>query len=283
MVIVYDNEKIKEAVAAAANAIETRITFYDTSSKIIAQTNIPRREFCQKLFENEKELMLCRENYHKAAIERIKQNKNKEILGPCKYECRWGFTDGYYSLYDNGTYVGFFQFGSYRTCNSLDKIKYKSDYTPQELSDLKKLFEVNRYYAPKTSDGISGLIKLLGDHFIKTGLIKIKFDAIIERAEGYIRTNIDKKLTVDSICSALSISRNTLYQKFNKEMGCSINEYIINQRMSLAANLLANSPKSVGAICEEIGIPDASYFSKIFKNKNGISPLKYRKNNSVGY
>lgn len=283
MVIVYNDEKIKNAVSAASRAIGTRITFYDASSKIVAQTNITRREFCQKLFENQTELMLCRENYRQAAIERIAHTNNKEILDPCKHECRWGFTDCYYNLFYNDTYLGFFQFGTYRTCKSFNDLKYKSALTSQELSQLNKLFELNNYFTPECSDGIAGLIKLLGDYFIKTGLIKIKFDAVIERAEEYIQSNLGKKLTVDDVCNALSISRSTLYTKFSKEVGCSVNEYIINQKLALAAKLLSNTPKNISTICEEIGINDTSYFSKLFKSRNGVSPLKFRKNSSIGY
>lgn len=283
MVIVYNDEKIKNAVSAASHAIGTRITFFDSSDNIIAQTNIPRRDLCQKFFENEKELMMCRENYHQASLKRITHSKNKEVLNPCQYECRWGFTDCYYNLFDNGTYLGFFQFGTYRTCKSFDELKYKSDYSADELSTLKNLFELNSYFTPECSEGIAELIKLLGDYFIKTGLIKIKFDAVIERAEEYIQSHLNQKLTVDEVCNALSMSRSTLYTKFSKELGCSVNEYIINQKLALAAKLLATSPKNIGTICEEIGISDSSYFCKLFKSKNGVSPLRFRKNSSIGY
>ena len=64
---------------------------------------------------------------------------------------------------------------------------------------------------------------------------------------------------------------------FKKHTGVSPGEYIIAQRISVACRLLAQTDMSVSAIAADIGYGDQYYFSRIFKKKMGMAPLKYRK------
>jgi YesN/AraC family two-component response regulator len=47
--------------------------------------------------------------------------------------------------------------------------------------------------------------------------------------------------------------------------------------MNEAKKMLATSNDKVASISQEIGIIDSTYFSKLFKRIEGLSPLEYRK------
>jgi YesN/AraC family two-component response regulator len=52
---------------------------------------------------------------------------------------------------------------------------------------------------------------------------------------------------------------------------------MINKRILLAKKLLRKTNSSIIEISNSVGYNDALYFSRIFKKKEGISPLAYRK------
>ncbi|WP_422487416.1 AraC family transcriptional regulator [Gudongella sp. DL1XJH-153] len=47
--------------------------------------------------------------------------------------------------------------------------------------------------------------------------------------------------------------------------------------MNYAKKLLRFSDKSIEAIASECGIPDTSYFNKVFKKSENITASRYRK------
>ena len=281
MVIIYDNEKIKQFVSSLSDAINTRITFYDANSYIIFQANSIRRDFCQKIFEDEKELLLCREQYTNSSIIRRNYENGEVIPQTFKDTCRWGFTDCFYHIADKGTLLGFIQYGSMRTCPNMDELEYKSEYSPTQLEELKEMFDNCEFFSQKKSVGIDEMIKLLSDYIIEKEYIRVKFDETIEKAENYIEEHLGEKLSVDKICSEISVSRSTLYSKFSSELKTTVNEYIIQQRILRAKTLLVKTKKTISEICSEIGFEN-SYFSKVFKKETGLSPLEYRNHNVIG-
>ena len=74
--------------------------------------------------------------------------------------------------------------------------------------------------------------------------------------------------------SDLSISQYT--RIFKKVFNTTPIKYMNNKRIRKAKNLLAGTNYPVIIIAEECGFSDNYYFSKIFKQQTGLSPLKYR-------
>lgn len=59
-------------------------------------------------------------------------------------------------------------------------------------------------------------------------------------------------------------------------LGQSPSEFINHVRMTYAARQLVTDTESVQEIAEQCGIPNMAHFHKLFRNKHGITPLKYR-------
>ena len=60
-------------------------------------------------------------------------------------------------------------------------------------------------------------------------------------------------------------------------MGTSFINYLKDYRLTMAARLLQSSDSSVLNIAAEVGFDNLSYFNRAFKEKFGVTPLKYRK------
>ncbi|MCR8636842.1 AraC family transcriptional regulator [Paenibacillus radicis (ex Xue et al. 2023)] len=87
-------------------------------------------------------------------------------------------------------------------------------------------------------------------------------------------------LTKEVIEKKMNRSYEHVSQVFKKHSGMNIVHYIHQLRIQRAKHLLVESSLSIQEIAREIGIEDPFYFSKIFKQLEGMPPSKYRENNS---
>ena len=103
------------------------------------------------------------------------------------------------------------------------------------------------------------------------------YDTTAAGIDEYIRKNLGKDITVDSLCREFNISPKRLYAISHKNFGVPIGEYIGTVRIGEAKRLLESTDLSIQQIAYSVGIEDYNYFSKFFKLRVGLPPLKYRK------
>lgn len=99
----------------------------------------------------------------------------------------------------------------------------------------------------------------------------------VNQAVEIIMENCDKKIKVNDIAKQIGINRSYLTNLFKKEMGISPQNFIIEYRLERAAQLLKETNRSMVDVALEVGYNDSLAFSKAFKQKYGMSPSKYRK------
>jgi YesN/AraC family two-component response regulator len=85
-------------------------------------------------------------------------------------------------------------------------------------------------------------------------------------------------LSLEYVADKFNLSRSYLSKKFKTATGFGFKEYIINVRIQNACNLLLETNKSITDIAFECGFNDSNYFGDAFRKAKGISPHKYRKN-----
>ena len=100
--------------------------------------------------------------------------------------------------------------------------------------------------------------------------------AYMEQALCYIKDNYSKKISIEDIAKQAHLSSSHLFAVFKKQMGVSPISFLNNYRMSIAAELLQGTTKSINQIALEVGIDDSIYFNKIFKKHYQMSPTEYR-------
>ena len=54
-------------------------------------------------------------------------------------------------------------------------------------------------------------------------------------------------------------------------------DYVREERLKAAKKLLRNGESPVWAVAEAVGIKDSNYFVRLFKKREGVTPLQYRK------
>ena len=97
------------------------------------------------------------------------------------------------------------------------------------------------------------------------------------KLERIVETRMrNPNLNIDVIASQFGIGRTNFYRKVRELMGMSPNDYLRKCRMDRAAELLRTTDLPVSDVCVQIGVPDAQYFSRVFKTFYGVTPTAYR-------
>ena len=94
----------------------------------------------------------------------------------------------------------------------------------------------------------------------------------VELAIEYIQETYHQGIGISDIADNIGISRAYLNNAFQKELGMSAQNFLINYKMHKAANLLMSTSKSVKEVSNSVGYEDQLVFSKAFKKKFGMSP-----------
>jgi len=109
--------------------------------------------------------------------------------------------------------------------------------------------------------------------------------SLYESALDYIDQNLGKKISADIISKEICTSRRNLYHLFQKNLGKSVHDYINERKISLAKNYLMMN-LNVTEAARLVAIDNLSYFNKLFRKYNHISPREYMKEaipNKGGY
>jgi len=105
---------------------------------------------------------------------------------------------------------------------------------------------------------------------------KNKYSKLIHSLLYTIENNYREELSVAGLAAELGVSPETLNRRCKQETGLTPNAYIRRIRMNRAAQLLRDSAESIQDISAEVGILDANYFAKLFKQEFGQTPSAYR-------
>lgn len=101
-------------------------------------------------------------------------------------------------------------------------------------------------------------------------------DSVVLRVQKYIQAHFSEELTREQLAEHVYLSPDYLSRVFHKEAGMSISEYMTQERLKEAKKLLADTDIPVAEITFRAGYTNWAYFSKVFKDKTGKTPVQYR-------
>lgn len=102
--------------------------------------------------------------------------------------------------------------------------------------------------------------------------------ALVKKAQKYIQQHYSEPgLTSEVMCAYLHVSRSHFFSVFKRETGCSFVKYLTDIRMEKALAMLLSTDKKTLVIAQEVGYDEPNYFSYVFKQRYGMTPVQYRK------
>ena len=101
-------------------------------------------------------------------------------------------------------------------------------------------------------------------------------DEAVKKAQDFIETNYQDKLTVDQIASMIALSRRNFERRFKKATANTVMEYIQRVKIEAAKVNLESSRQNVNEVMSKVGYSDPKAFRVTFKKITGLSPIEYR-------
>ena len=100
------------------------------------------------------------------------------------------------------------------------------------------------------------------------------------RIKTFIESRLDDpELSVDAIAQACGMSVRSVHRAFEAEPGGSVSNYVWMRRLSRCAAELRNpgqAPRPIIEVCFTWGFNSTSHFSRLFKERFGVTPREYR-------
>jgi two-component system, response regulator YesN len=105
---------------------------------------------------------------------------------------------------------------------------------------------------------------------------------VVEQSIQYIQTHYkNPDLSLDEVANHVERNASYLSHLLKTKQGQTFSSLLNQLRLMEAERLLLHSRLSIQEICFETGFKNANYFSRIFKQKNGVSPREYRAKNNT--
>ncbi len=140
-----------------------------------------------------------------------------------------------------------------------------------------KIFDLIESESPSFQLVSSGeLIRLFGLIVANQKEDELKGDKIadtIDKVKFIIRDKVETDIVMQDIASDFNMGYSYFRKMFKKHTGVSPKQYHLQLKVIRAKELLLNTNKSVKEVCFDLGFQSTSYFSRIFKQKMGVTPV----------
>ncbi len=152
-------------------------------------------------------------------------------------------------------------------------------------SYLENAFDAAFYYYSNGGVGQSLILQLYGQLIVamlkNMNAAYNQSDVVRCVTDQILRNYPDAGFDLNAFLRTLPFSAEYLTRLFKKEIGMTPRQYLMDRRLENAANSLAlmDGSLSISQIARQCGFSDALYFSKVFKQRYGVSPKFYRTSN----
>jgi AraC-like DNA-binding protein len=103
------------------------------------------------------------------------------------------------------------------------------------------------------------------------------FEEIVAKAKHLMKTNVYGAINLSGISNQLGISTSRLNGIFKNYTSMTPYQYYIHVKIYKAEEILEHEDISVKEAAYKMGFEDQYYFSRLFKNKTGLSPSAWKK------
>ena len=90
---------------------------------------------------------------------------------------------------------------------------------------------------------------------------------------------VEPDFNVSTLAREMHFSPAYLGRVFAGETGGSLKDYILEQRIKRACNLLSHTLIPIVDVAAQCGYANSNYFTKAFRSRTGDSPSEYRRKN----
>ena len=143
------------------------------------------------------------------------------------------------------------------------------------------IYLVEKYYDRKAAIFCSKVFQIEIDRqtqstfTIFTGQ-KLHGDEMVRKAQSYIESKLDEKISVEDLSSRFAVGRRNFDRRFIKATGNTPLEYSQRVKIESAKKAFETTRKTINEVMYDVGYSDVKAFREVFRKITGMSPLEYR-------
>ncbi len=99
----------------------------------------------------------------------------------------------------------------------------------------------------------------------------------LHRVLNYIGDKLDDNLSLSELADIAGMNLFYFARLFKQSTGMSPHQYVLDQRIQRAKQLLRNSPITILEASVRTGFVDQAHFTKVFRRLVGLTPTQYRR------
>jgi AraC family transcriptional regulator len=103
----------------------------------------------------------------------------------------------------------------------------------------------------------------------------------IGQVRDEIHARLDEDLTLGDLAAKVGMHPVHVARSFQARYGAKVTDYIREQRVSRARELLARTPTALADVAIAAGFADQSHFCRVFKQRTGLTPGQFRRASRV--
>lgn len=101
-------------------------------------------------------------------------------------------------------------------------------------------------------------------------------DPIVAKAQHWLHNHAKENIDQTELAKKMGVSQRTLIRRFKAELDLAPLSYLQNIRIETAKQLLESTTLPIIDVTEHVGYSDISSFSRLFKQRTGLTPAAYR-------
>ena len=204
------------------------------------------------------------------------------------YQCHAGLVEAIKPVYFERHLLGFIAIGQFRSNESIPE-NVMHNWQNRSIDPLSEDMRLQTAYASlpyvprKKIDDILGLFSILVDYIVSRHMITLKGNVILDEIISHMELHANEDITLPDVARIVHKSPSTVSHLFNKKLGKSFKNTLIEMKLRKAEEQMTNNPDvTVGEAAATAGYDDPLYFSRIYRRHRGVPPsefLKQCKNN----
>lgn len=230
--------------------------------------------FCRRLKKDAHFLARCQAN-DAAAFAFAMQGKT------WIYRCHAGLYESVAPILSDGRPIACLMIGQIAPLLSADAAETELCARLQGHNELAELIEDYLSMPARSDEYLAASVRIMSacaGYIYLQNMISPMRSPLVARFRAYLEAHYAESLTLPQMAEAMDVCVTTLCTAIRAECGISPHTMLDACRMKQARRLLEQTDLPIGTVASNVGIGDYNYFSRKFKQIEGVTPSQFRRN-----